>query len=679
MNYGTSTRFSPQEVLRLGERFFGPHGLGLEVQTHRPDRIEFVGPRGRVSLRVQITDGATEAFLTTEGLDYQVRQFMVEIYEEAHPTEEKHGMFDAQEDEVLIEIPWRQWSVDAFRQAQESDRPILLSISSTWCHWCHVMSESTFRHPEVIRRVSEELVPIRVDADRRPDINDRYNLGGWPTTAFLTPEGDVLAGETFMPPEEFLSVLDEMQSFRRERRAELDERLQQRRTRRARIAELRHRLRSDVSPEIVATVVEALRKAYDAEHGGFGPAPKFPLPDTIELALAAGQAAHDNALLDIAGSTLTAMAEKGLYDTIDGGFFRYSTTADWTRPHYEKLLDGNGRLLSAYLHAAQALDQPLFWQTARGTLAYVEANLREAESGAFAGSADADEDYYQMRPDARRFRHLPRVDPTLYTDRNAMMIVAFLEAAAVLDEPYYGDVALQALEAIWSRSFIPAAGMAHYYDGSPHLPGLLADQAWMGRALLAAQSYLGHGDYQARAETLMDLMVARLLDPDAGGFYDIPYDPAGVGKLQERLKLLDGNAMAADLALSLNRLTGSDDAYDWAVGTLEAMAPLYRPYRHHAAAYALAVNRFARPPLHLLVVGDPVAELSGKLRRVALSIYEPTKLVETVDPAAAPARLKQLDLPAAPAPALYVRRGAQTSPPIQDPAGVRPAVQAVPA
>ncbi len=586
-------------------------------------------------------------------------------------------MFDAQEDEGLIEIPWRQWTVDAFRQAREGDRPILLSISATWCHWCRVMDESTFRDPEILRRASTELVPIRVDADRRPDINNRYNLGGWPTTAFLTPQGDVLAGETFMPSEEFLSVLDDVMTFHRERRAQLEERLERRRTRRARISELRHRLRGDVTPEIIDVVVEATRRAYDAEHGGFGAAPKFPLPDTIELAMAVGQATHDEALLAIARHTLTAMAGQGLYDAADGGFFRYATTADWTRPHYEKLLDANARLLSTYLHAAQAFGDPLFTQTARGTLTYVEEHLYDEEGGAFAGSADADEDYYQMRPDARRFRNLPRVDLTLFTDWNAMMVSAMFEAAAVLDEPYHADLALQALEAVWARCFIEGAGMAHYHDGSPHLVGLLPDQAWMAQALLDAQSYLGRGDYAARAQTLFALMVARLLDPDAGGFYDIPYDQAALGRLRERLKLLPENALAADLALRLYRLTGQDDYQEAAVGTLEVLAPLYRAYRQHAAPYALAVWRFTHPPLHMVVVGDPLAEASRRLRQQALALYEPNRVFESVDPEQAPERLKALGLPATPVPALYVRRGEQTSPPIQSPAEVRAAVDAV--
>lgn len=588
-------------------------------------------------------------------------------------------MAEVQEDEVVISIPWRSWGRDAFQEARDRDLPILLSISAVWCHWCHVMDTSTYHDPEVIRRVSSELVPIRVDVDRRPDINNRYNLGGWPTTAFLTPEGDLLTGGTYLPVEEFLDLLNQVNSFCREQRTNLEQRLERRRARRTRISELRHRLRGDVTPETIDTVVDALTKAYDAENGGFGGAPKFPLPDTIELALALGQTRPDQMLLNIARTTLTNMAQGGIYDQVAGGFFRYATMADWSEPHYEKMLDGNARLLAEYLHAAQAFDQPLFWETARGIITFADDTLRSAETGAYGGSVDADEEYYHLLADARTLRNPPAVDPTLYTDRNAMMVSSLLEAAVVLDEPYLADEALETLEAIWSRCFEPGSGLAHSWDGSPYRAGLLADQVWVGRALLDAQAYVGHGDYLARAENLMGIMAARLQDPDAGGYYDVPFEPDALGRLQERLKLLDENSLAADMALRLYRLTGKDSYYEAAVSTLEVMAPLYRTYRHHAASYALAVYRFTRAPLHLIVVGDPIAEASRTLRQAALSIYDPNRLVETVDPALAQARLQQLGLPAEPAPALYVRRGTQTLPPIQDPAQVRAAVEAVPA
>lgn len=586
-------------------------------------------------------------------------------------------MADIRAGQAAISIPWREWTADSFQEARERDVPILLSISAVWCHWCRVMDRDTYRDPEVIRRVATELVPIRVDADRRPDINNRYNLGGWPTVALLTPDGVLLSGGTFLPEGEFLEVLDDTLTYYREQRADLEAKLERRARRRARIAELRSRLRGDVTPEIVDQVVEDVRKGYDPEHGGFGRAPKFPLPDTIDFALAMGHLRQDAELLTIARKTLARLAEGAMYDQVEGGFFRYSTTDDWSRPHYEKMLGSNARLLEVYLHAGQVLDQPVHWRTARGVLDYATSALRLPE-GAFGGSAVADEEYYHLRADARAERNPPAVDPTMYTDWNAMMVSSCLAAAAALAEPYLADLALEALEAVWSRCYAPGAGLAHYYDGSPHLVGLLSDQAWMGRALLDAHAYLGRSDYLARAEELMGVVRDRLYDPEVGGYYDVPHDPEAQGRLSERLKLLEENAVAADLALRLHRLTGRQEYYETAADVLSAMAPLYRAYRYHAAGYGLAVYRFVHTPLRLFVVGDPAEERARALRQAALAVYDPNRVVQSLDPAVDGARLEELGLPSAPVPALYARRGQQTSPAVVEPQQVRVAAEAVP-
>ena len=316
-------------------------------------------------------------------------------------------MADVRARDARISIPWRDWTPEAFRQAQELDRPILLSIGAVWCHWCHVMDRSTFSDPEVIRRVSEELVPIRVDNDRRPDINSRYNLGGWPTNALLSPEGDMLTGGTYLPPEELLSLIDEVQAYYRERRDELEERIAKRRVRRARIAELRAKLRAPMGPEVVDSVAEAVRQVYDPQYGGFGKAPKFPMPDALDFALAIGYLRREPAFTDIAADTLTAMAEGGIHDAEGGGFFRYATREDWGAPHYEKMLEGNARLLSVYLHAARLLDRPLYWAAARGIVAWLTQTAR-LENGCFAGSQDADEEYYHLPASTRSRRVAPR-------------------------------------------------------------------------------------------------------------------------------------------------------------------------------------------------------------------------------------------------------------------------------
>ena len=587
-------------------------------------------------------------------------------------------MADVRARDAHISIPWREWEPDAFRQAQELGRPILLSISAVWCHWCHVMDRSTYADPEVIRRVSEELVPIRVDNDRRPDVNSRYNLGGWPTNALLTPEGDLLTGGTYLPSEELLSLIDEVQAYYRERRAELEDRVSKRRVRRARIAELRGKLRAPMGPDVVDVVAEALRQTYDPQYGGFGKAPKFPMPDVLDFAFALGHLRREPAFTDIAAASLTAMAEGDIHDSEGGGFFRYATREDWGEPHYEKMLEGNARLLSVYLHAARLLDRPLYWSAARGIVTWLTQTVR-LENGGFGGSQDADEEYYHLPRSTRSRRAAPQVDETLFAGWNGMAASALFEAAAYLAQPELAQTALEALEATWRLAYMPGQGVAHYYDGRPHLPGFLADQLWLAHALLDAQAYAGQGDYLARARELFGILDARLLDATGGGYFDVPADPQAFGNLKDRRKQLEENAWAAHLALRLHRLTGETLYLERATRSLEAMAPLYRAYRHHAAPYAHAIQRFVYAPLHLIVVGDPQSPAARDLRLAALALYDPNREVESVDPGPDPERLRALGLPAQPAPALYARRGERLSAPVTDPNLVRAVVEGVPA
>jgi uncharacterized protein YyaL (SSP411 family) len=233
------------------------------------------------------------------------------------------------------EINWREWSDDAFAQAQAQDKLILLGISAVWCHWCHVMDETSYSDPEIIRLINERYIAIRVDNDQRPDVNRRYNLGGWPTTAFLTPTGDLLTGGTYIPPPQMLGYLTQVGDGYKNSKPDLLARI-------AAIDAKREQARSalvataKLSPAIVDTILRDILDNFDSVYGGFGDAPKFPQTDTIELALEKYFATRDEQLLTVVTITLANMASGGTYDQEAGGFFRYSTTRDWRIPHFEK-------------------------------------------------------------------------------------------------------------------------------------------------------------------------------------------------------------------------------------------------------------------------------------------------------------------------------------------------------
>src|ERR1700730_17617193 len=280
------------------------------------------------------------------------------------------------------EIKWRGWSEGAFEDARKQDRPILLSISAVWCHWCHVMDETTYSHPGVIDLINREYVPIRVDNDLTPDINQRYNMGGWPTTAFLTSSGEILTGATYLPADQMADALSKIATYYRTHRPEIASRVLEGKKRSGSVVA---RAAGSLDDGIVDEVLDAVKNSYDAEYGGFGSAPKFPQTDANLLLLEQAQLRSDPELRSMAVHTLEQMAGGGTYDHVEGGFFRYSTTQDWSVPHFEKMLEDHAGLVAGLALAG-------LQDTLDKTTGYLDRVLRDPATGLLAGSQDADED-----------------------------------------------------------------------------------------------------------------------------------------------------------------------------------------------------------------------------------------------------------------------------------------------
>ena len=238
----------------------------------------------------------------------------------------------------------------------------------------------------MIQAVNKHFVPIRVDNDRRPDINRRYNLGGWPTTVFLTPQGSVITGGTYIPPDQMKEVLKVVRETYLQGKIPspitVTERVESAGT-------------GEVSSGIVDDVLGYLVASFDSECGGFGDSPKFPHTNSLELLLSQYWGTRDKGLLTIVTKTLDRMAEGGIYDHEEGGFFRYSTTRDWSVPHYEKMCEDNAKLLSTTLHAFQATGRDAYRRVADEIVRYVRFTLSDQNAGGFYGSQDADEDLLQ--------------------------------------------------------------------------------------------------------------------------------------------------------------------------------------------------------------------------------------------------------------------------------------------
>jgi uncharacterized protein len=312
-------------------------------------------------------------------------------------------------------IRWHEWGEEAFAAARRLNKPILLDIGAVWCHWCHVMDRESYDDPEIAQIVNERFVAIKVDRDERPDIDARYQVavqalsgqGGWPLTAFLTPDGKPYFGGTYFPPDEhygrpsFRRVLLSISEAFHEKNADVTEQ--------AKLVEgaIAHSesfaaKSGDISLRVVDEIVQAALKMFDAENGGFGSAPKFPHPSALDLlidryrrggvALRTGGDARlpTDTLREVFTTTLEKMARGGVYDQLAGGFHRYSVDERWVVPHFEKMSYDNSELLKNYVHAYQATGSEFFADVARDIIRWMDEWLSDCKHGGFYASQDAD-------------------------------------------------------------------------------------------------------------------------------------------------------------------------------------------------------------------------------------------------------------------------------------------------
>ncbi|MHB8792758.1 MAG: thioredoxin domain-containing protein [Thermoleophilia bacterium] len=566
------------------------------------------------------------------------------------------------------QIAWQPWSEEAFLKARQEKKPLLLAISAVWCHWCHVMDETGYSDEEVIALINESFIPLRVDSDQRPDINKRYNQGGWPTTAFLTDDGEVITGTTYIPPDQFKQLLGDVRDLYANNLAEI----------RAAIKNIREQREADVvsppegpppGPSVAAYLLEVAGDIYDREYGGFGSTTKFPYANVISLILTILSDGSIAELEDMLTTTLDAMSAGGMYDQTDGGFFRYSTDREWTTPHYEKMLEDNAALLGVYAEAAHVTGNKEYEAVARDIYRYISEVLRDPESGAFRGSQDADEDYYRLDAAARKKAGMPYIDATIISGWNAMAASALFRGFQVMGDLEYRDMAVKALEFVWDRMWEPDTGLSHYYsDGASHLPGMLSDTASALTAFLDAYESGAGEVWLERALKIAQWLLANLADEKDGGFYDCATPPGQDGLSAERTVPLVENSIAATALIRLAQNSGQPRFGEAATNALNRFSGSYKDSGLFAAEYALAVERLLDPPVRVTITGPPGEQETLDLIRAAHLARIPFRSLEVLDPALHNEELEATGYGYAGKPVAYICIGASCQPPVTDPA-----------
>lgn len=558
-------------------------------------------------------------------------------------------------------VEWREWGPEAFAEAREADKPVLLSLTATWCAWCRKMDREAYSNPMVAANLNDSFVPVRVDVDRQPRARERYNAGGFPSTVFATPEGEPMTGATYLDVDTMRQVLGSVRD---------------RWTHTGRDAgRVPRSLREDppageCSPEIERLVAGQLDDKYDESYGGWGDSEKFPLPRTVEFALKRerGQAV----------GTLSAISQH-LFDAYGGGFFRFAANRDWSGVHHEKLASTNAALLRAYANAYLYTGDESYRDTAERTVEYLTTTLwnsaerssadsrvardaarpsdhassaeqrsadhssgrRPREDGerreqtakprddadAFGGgqapgasdeNPDASE-YYGLDPTDRESADPPEVDLTAFADANAMVADALLTFHAYTDDERARTYAERTLDYLLVE--LVEDGEVRHFDAPESESGLLADQSHLLGALTTARQVLGDEAYLDAAREVADYALEHLRDDDSTAFVDGPRD--GPGLLDRPLRPLDHNAEMADALVDLALLTGEDRYRDAAEGAIAAFADGADRFGVQVAAYATAAARLCRDPL-VVAVAD---EAGSDLHRAALRVADHEKVV----------------------------------------------------
>ena len=571
----------------------------------------------------------------------------------------------------MNKIQWLEWGKESFEKAKSLEKPILLDITGSWCHWCHVMDNTSYKDPVVIDLVNKNFVPVRVDTDRRPDVNRRYNMGGWPTTAFLDNEGRIITGGTYIPPEQLREVLRSVLDFYGTNKGKIGSKFQARRIPQAENEALSDKITKDIATTVAVN--------FDIDYGGFGFEPKFPHTEALEYALLRYHYHGEKEMLTVVTKTLDKMGNGGVYDQVEQGFFRYSTTRDWSIPHFEKMAEDNAKLLTVYLHAFELTSRQLYRDRAEGIVKYVNSSLADLEKGGFFGSQDADEEYYKLDLLGRSTRKTPAIDMTLYTNYNALLVSAFLLSSIVLDRSELGKFALKTLDRIMALQ--EDGGLPFHYwreeEEGVKLKGLLVDYGPLLHSLLDAYEYSAKRAYLDKAVAMAEDSIEKLNDKTSGGFYDIPSEDSSLGELRTRDKPIDENSMIANGLLRLSWLLEKANYATVAGKALELFNADYERYGVTGASYALVLDSLFNGPIGITIIAPSKSKQFIAFKAKALKLYPARRYVRYLDPARDVDQIDRLGFDAGKAPVAYVCAGKTCGPPISDPANIDPSLSSL--
>jgi uncharacterized protein YyaL (SSP411 family) len=559
-------------------------------------------------------------------------------------------------------LEFAAWEPAAFERAASEDKLILINVIATWCHWCHVMDETTLANPEVAALLAEHFVVIRVDSDARPDISERYRAWGWPASAFLSPQAEpVLNLRGYRAPDVFAALLRELiAEHERGELRRLDER------------ELPERPVDVDLARARGFASEQLDSYFDAEALGWGTPQKYPWPEPIDHAFVRARF-HGEAPWQ-ARALATLEAQRALIDPVDGGMYQYSLRGVWDRPHFEKIAMIQAGAIETYAHAAMITHDPRWLEPAQAVARYVLDTLQDPRGG-FYTSQDADlrrsdgttmlgEQYYALDHAGRRALGVPRIDTAVYADLNGPIIHALTELYRATGDEQWLRAATRAGERLLATHRTERGGFTH----GPEQPASellhLADQAAVGWAFVALHRVTADPRWRDEALAVAEFMHADLA-AEGGGYYAHTEDPSAVGVFAERRRPLRENSLAAQFLIELATYVGDDAAAQLSARAHATLLAIGSEAQLQASGktvgrYLIAAELELATQLDITIVARPGEPVGDALWRAALGFWEPRAALERSEPGQ---RYPDIGKPAA-----YLCSETACSRPITDPA-----------
>ena len=612
-------------------------------------------------------------------------------------------------------VDWYPWGEEAFARAKAEDKPLLVSIGYSACHWCHVMEHESFEDEKVAAIQNEHFINIKVDMEERPDVDQIYmnfvqittGHGGWPMNVFITPEKLPFFGGTYFPPAQrynmpswpqvLMSIAEAWDTRRDELMHSANEILGE--LRRLSVADASM---AGVDEGLMEHAYKSFVKSYDAKNGGFGGAPKFPAAMSMEFLLRYWKRTGDSGALEMVKATAETMAKGGIYDQLGGGFHRYAVDAIWLVPHFEKMLYDNAQLIRIYLHLYQITKDDLFKRIATETLEYVRREMTD-ESGAFFSTQDADSEgeegkFFVWTPaeiaevlgeadaiefcaiyditaagnfeghnipnirggtggdlgassgagkssdidigseklrtwrrvlfDHREKRIKPFRDEKVLTAWNGLMLAAFAEAAAVLNNSEYLDAAKKNADFLLSELRTNGRLLRTWKEGRAKLNGYIEDYANLADGLIELYQVSGDVKYLHTARELTDAMITEFWDEENGGFFFTSNDHEEL--IVRNKDFFDnatpsGNSVAADVLLKLSKLYGEEKYERFASTVLRLSAQQVKRFPSGFGRMLSAMEFMLSPVKEIAIVG----EKGSDVEREVWSGYRPFKVMAT--------------------------------------------------